>query len=47
VVLLVDGRVGAEGPHEHLLATSPAYREVLASIEATEAAHEEHADVGA
>jgi ATP-binding cassette, subfamily B, bacterial len=47
VVLLVGGRVGAEGPHGHLLATSPAYREVLASIEAADAEREERADVGA
>jgi ATP-binding cassette subfamily B protein len=51
VVLLVDGRVGASGRHEQLLATSPAYREVLASIEADAESrageHEERADVGA
>jgi ATP-binding cassette subfamily B protein len=31
VVLVDEGRVVAEGTHEHLLATSARYREVLAS----------------
>ncbi len=34
VVLLAGGRVAADGTHESLLATSPAYREVLAAAEA-------------
>ena len=34
VVLLADGRVAAEGTHVELLATSAAYREVLAAAEA-------------
>ena len=34
VVLLDDGRVGAEGTHEELLRTSARYREVLAEAEA-------------
>ncbi|MEQ1786174.1 MAG: ABC transporter ATP-binding protein [Acidimicrobiales bacterium] len=33
VVLLGDGRVVADGTHESLLASSPAYREVLAAAE--------------
>jgi ATP-binding cassette subfamily B protein len=36
VVLLGDGRVVADGTHEELLATSPAYQEVLASAAAQE-----------
>lgn len=29
VVVLDAGRVGAEGTHEHLVATEPRYREVV------------------
>ncbi|HUR78191.1 MAG TPA: ABC transporter ATP-binding protein [Acidimicrobiales bacterium] len=36
VLLLADGRIVAEGSHDELLATSPAYREVLAQAEAVE-----------
>jgi ATP-binding cassette subfamily B protein len=36
VVLLADGRVAADGTHESLLATSAAYREVLAAAQARE-----------
>ena len=36
VVLLADGRVVADGTHAELLATSAAYREVLAAAEARE-----------
>jgi len=38
VVLIADGRVAAEGTHQQLLATSAAYRAVLAQAEAREAA---------
>ncbi len=38
VLLLADGRIVAEGTHEELLATSAAYREVLAQAEAEEIA---------
>jgi ATP-binding cassette subfamily B protein len=38
VLLLDGGRIVAEGGHEELLATSPAYREVLAQAEADELA---------
>jgi len=31
VVLIDDGRVGAEGTHDRLLATDDRYREVLAA----------------
>ena len=37
VLLIDDGRVAAEGTHEELLATSAAYRTVLAQAEAAEA----------
>jgi ATP-binding cassette, subfamily B, bacterial len=40
VVLLAEGRVVADGTHEHLLETSPEYREVLAAAERQEAAVE-------
>ena len=33
VVVLDGGRIAAEGSHEHLLATSPLYRSILASAE--------------
>ena len=36
VVLLDGGRVAAAGPHEHLLATQPRYRAVLAAMERDE-----------
>ena len=36
VVLLDGGRVAAAGPHEHLLATEPRYRAVLAAMERDE-----------
>jgi ATP-binding cassette subfamily B protein len=35
VVLLDEGTVIASGPHDHLLATEPRYRDVLAAMEAT------------
>ena len=37
VLLIEGGKVAAEGPHEELLASSPAYRTVLAQAEAAEA----------
>ena len=43
VVLLADGRVVADGTHASLLASSPAYREVLAAAEARE--HDGSADL--
>jgi ATP-binding cassette, subfamily B, bacterial len=48
VVLLEDGRIIADGKHNDLLATSAAYRSVLASAEAREREHHEEvdADVG-
>ena len=46
VVLLEGGRVAAEGTHEELLATSAAYRDVLAQAEARVAAGDE-AGIGA
>jgi ATP-binding cassette subfamily B protein len=36
VVLLDDGKVIASGPHDHLLATEPRYRDVLAAMESTD-----------
>jgi ABC-type bacteriocin/lantibiotic exporter with double-glycine peptidase domain len=39
VVLLVGGRVAAEGCHEELLATEPAYREVVVRDMAAEESH--------
>jgi ATP-binding cassette subfamily B protein len=42
VVLLSDGVVVADGTHQSLLATSPAYREVLAAAEARD--HDELRD---
>jgi ATP-binding cassette subfamily B protein len=49
VLLLDDGRVVADGPHERLLATSPRYREVLARAAEKDAvpAEAEIADVEA
>ncbi|MGH8988204.1 MAG: ABC transporter ATP-binding protein, partial [Acidimicrobiales bacterium] len=40
VVLLEDGRVEADGTHEHLLATCPLYQEVLDQVTAGNAAGE-------
>lgn len=36
VVLLDEGKVIASGPHDHLLANEPRYRDVLAAMEATD-----------
>jgi ATP-binding cassette subfamily B protein len=44
VILLDAGRVVADGTHEELLQTSPAYRSVLAAAEARE--REQHEEVG-
>jgi ATP-binding cassette subfamily B protein len=44
VILLDAGRVVADGTHEQLLQTSPAYRSVLAAAEARE--REQHEEVG-
>jgi ATP-binding cassette subfamily B protein len=45
VLLLDEGRIVAEGTHEGLLATSAAYREVLAQAEAREQALQEDEEV--
>jgi ATP-binding cassette subfamily B protein len=44
VLLLEGGRIVADGPHAHLMATEPRYAEVLAHIEEDEAARAERAD---
>jgi ATP-binding cassette subfamily B protein len=48
VVLIGDGRVVADGTHDSLLQTSPAYREVLASASANEERdrHDARTDAG-
>ena len=37
VVLMEDGRIVADGTHEHLLATEPRYRAIVAQVEDREA----------
>jgi ATP-binding cassette subfamily B protein len=44
VVLLDGGRIVADGTHTELMATEPRYAEVLAHIEATDAARRAHAE---
>jgi ATP-binding cassette subfamily B protein len=38
ILVLEDGRIAAAGTHEHLLATSPTYREIVESQHALETA---------
>ena len=46
VVVLAEGRVGADGTHEQLLAESDRYREILAAGERDEAVADPDADTG-
>ena len=44
VVLLMNGKIVADGTHEGLLATNPSYREVLARAEAEELRADDEGD---